>query len=302
MKRLSFLLFISFLMQPAYAMKPEVLSVDFDDVLSIRKKVGFKSYFSMMPRIIFWNPSLVFKLRKLWKTLEKEGGEMKTATHGASNVIHQVVQKLKNEGHIDLSYYEPELIARTSNPKPNYKMVHFLQALKKKGYLLLGATNQDYIQDKTYRERMKEQGVNLDELFDGIVVTRVNHLNEINGKPVDDTKPYTEVEDGVYMINSPDAVKPNTAYYEVVKQVGKKLNPNAELFIHVDDKKENIDGVEKVAAFKGIHFELPAGSARKSTPRQLARALDRYKQELMILGVDDSSRTEIDVPVGLLAD
>jgi len=300
MKRLSFLLFISFFTQSGYALQPEVLSVDFDDVMSIKQKAGFKHYFSMMPRIIFWNPSLVFTLRELWKTLEKEGRAV--SLHGASNIIHHLVQKMKREGYADLSYYEPELVIRSVNPKANFDVVHFLQTLKKNGYLLIGATNQDYIQNKAYRKRMKEQGVDLDELFDGIVVTRVNHLNEVNGKPVDATKPYTEVENGIYMINSPDAVKPDASYYDVVKQVGKKLNPEAKRFIHVDDLERNIKGARKVDDFEAIQFKLPAGSARKSTPRQLARALDRYKQKLRILGVDDTFHTEIDHPEAVLAD
>lgn len=294
MKRISILFFISVLFQSvSYSAQPEIISVDFDDVISSRVKVNFKEYASLIPRIVLSHPSILFHLWSWWNTLEKDGREIAQSVNGASNVIHALIQKLKDEGYADLSDYESELIARTSNPKANLAMITLLKALKKQGYTLIGATNQDYLQDITYRKKMKDQGVDLDALFDAIIVTRVNHLNTMNGIPIDDTKPYTEVEDGIYMLNDPKAVKPHPSYYEAEKLIAQTIQPDEKLIIHVDDKRENIEGADAVSGVKGIQFYLPSGSARKSSLAELARALEQYKQGLAQFGITDNPDAEI---------
>ncbi len=282
------------------AMQPEVLTVDFDDVVSIKQKVGFQDYATLLPRILFWHPTILTALLNFNK-IQAQGDEIGRTVDGASNIIHEMVQKLKEDGYPDLSYYESEIVDRSVNPKPLSDVIAFLKDLKKKGYVLIGATNQDYMQNKSYRNKMKDQGQDLHDLFDAIVVTRVNHLNEVNGKPVDEQEPFTQVEDMIYMVNSPAGVKPQEGYYEALKKVGQKLNPDAKRFIHVDDTKGHIEGAKKVDDFEAIHFNLPAGSARKSTPEQLANALEGYKKGLEKLGIDVGQTNEMEHSEGALA-
>ncbi len=282
------------------AMQPEVLTVDLDDVVSIKQKVGLGDYATLLPRILFWHPTFLATLFNFNK-IQMQGEKIGRDVDGASNIIHQLVQKLKEDGYSDLSYYEPEIVARSVNPKPLSDVITFLKDLKKKGYVLIGATNQDYMQNKSYRNKMKDQGQDLQDLFDAIVTTRVNHLNEVNGKPIDEQEPFTQVEDMIYMVNSPTGVKPQEGYYEVLKKVGKKLNPSAKRFIHVDDRIENVEGAKKVDDFEGVHFNLPAGSARKSSPEELANALEGYKKGLEKLGIDGGQANEMGHSEGALA-
>ncbi len=287
MKKL-FVLLLNFLLLSSVlcAIQPEVITVDFDDVVSIKSKVGLQDYIPLFFRAFFWHPLTISAMAKNRNKIQAEGEEISEKVDGASNVIHQLVQKLTEEGYADLSYYEPEMVARSVNPKPLFDVITFLQELRKKGYLVVGATNQDYIQNKSYRDKMRAHDANPCDLFDAIVVTRVNHLNEINGKQIDEQELFTQMEDKVYMINSPAGVKPQKGYYEALKEVGKKLNPSAKKFIHVDDRIKNVEGAKKVDDFEGIHFNLPAGSARKSTPEQLNDALEGYKKGLQEQGID----------------
>ena len=110
-------------------------------------------------------------------------------------------------------------------------------------------------------------------------------MNEISGVPINENEPFTVTEENVFMLNDPKAVKPDERYYQGVKKVVQKLKPGVALVLHVDDKKENVEGAEKVADFKGIHFHLPQGSARKSSPQELQNALKGYKGGLQKRGV-----------------
>lgn len=132
---------------------------------------------------------------------------------------------------------------------------------------------------------MKDKGYDLNALLDGIVVTRVHHFDSLNELPIVKGEPFTITEEKVFMLNDPKAVKPNKDYYIALRKVAKKLNPKAKRVVHVDDKKENIDGANKVDDVKGILFFLPSGSARKSTPEQIEKAVQGYKEGLKEQGI-----------------
>ncbi len=281
-----FLFFLLFFVFTAIAMEQDTaLSVDFDDVISVKQKVGFWDYASAIPSIVFWRPGVLTKLLQGFAVVEKEGRDMSDNLNGAGNVIHAFIKKLKDDGYTDLSYYEPDLIDRATNPKPLQAVIDYLKKLKQAGYTLIGATNQDYAQNKYYRQKMKQKGADLDQLFDAIVVTRSNHFKDLNSTPINQDEPFTITEQNIFMLNDPKAVKPNAKYYKGLKRVAQKLKPGINLVVHVDDKKENVLGAENVSGVKAILFDLPDGSARKSTPEQLDNALKGYQEGLKELGI-----------------
>ncbi len=288
-----------------YAIQTEVLTVDLDDVISKKGKPTWDMLKLSVPLAtqegILSSPGRWWSYITLLRKVRELNDDKEHPIEGASNLLYAATQAIKDEGYTDFSDQLSEIVAQAVDPTAIPEVFNFLKELKDKGYILIGATNQDYLQNRMYRKKMKKSGFAVDNLFDAIVVTRVNHLNEVNGKPVDEKEAFTQVEDSVYMVNSPAGVKPHMGYYEALKKVGQKLNPDAKRFIHVDDKKENVMGAEKVDDFKGIHFNLPAGSARKSSPEELNEALKGYRKGLAELGIDVEKTNEIVHPEGALA-
>jgi len=300
MKRVISFVLLLFIVQSGSAVQPDVLTVDFDDVISIRQKPGIADFATLIARVAFWHPSFLSAFLN-FNALELEGRRVASTVDGAANIIHRLLRNLHEQGYPDLSYYESDIIERSINPKPLDSVIDFLRALKGMGYTLVGATNQDYLQNKVYRKKMKDQGVDLDALFDGIVTTRVHHLDRPNGKEVQEDAPYTELEKGVYMLTNSKATKPSSLYYQALRRVARKIHPQARRFIHVDDKQENVGGARDVD-FEAILFNLPAGTARKSSPAELNRALDGYRKGLGKLGIADNPGAEIGLSGAFLAD
>ncbi len=306
MKKLFILLLNSLLFSSVLcAVQPEVLTVDLDDVVSKKGKPTWDMLMLSGPLAmqegILSSPGRWWGYMTFLQKVRELNADKAHPIEGASNLLYTAMQAIKDEGYTDFSDNLSEVISHAVDPTAIPEVFNFLKGLKGKEYILIGATNQDYLQNRFYREKMKKSGFDVDDLFDAIVTTRVNHLNEINGKPIDEQEPFTQMKDMIYMVNSPTGVKPQEGYYEALKKVGKKLNPSAKRFIHVDDKSENVEGAKKVDDFEAIHFNLPAGSARKSSPEELAKALEGYKKGLEKLGIDVGQANEKGQPEGALA-
>lgn len=274
----------SFSVMPLCAMEESsakrVYAFDHDDVINTKEKLGvtdYIKYVGIIARLGWSDPQGAASLLWNWRMIKDRGHRVATEKEGTSNVIYALAQELKKEGYADLTNYVEEMTAITLKPKPIWSTINYIKELKQRGEVVIGATNQDYIQNKYFRKRMEEQGVNFDELFDGIVTSH----SVVKAKDMPKTNNfYHELEDGIFMPTSPKGHKPNAAYYKAVKAVAKKFAANATTVIFTDDKEENIIGAKK-SGLKAVHFDLPEGkSARRCTPEQIAATFAMWKSAI----------------------
>lgn len=265
------------------AKKSTAYSFDIDDVISGKPKVGVMDYLTLMPRMVYWCPKLITAILPANRAaIEQYVTDVQKTVNGGSNIVRKVFQYLKDEGYGDASCYEQEIIERSQKPYPMMPMIENIQKLKDDGYTVVGATNQDYIQHQAYRKYMKEHyGFDLNTLFDAVVTTRVNHLDAPAG---DDLAYRANPEDNIYVTRKSEDYKPAPSYFKAVEQVVKSINPQATEIIHTDDILKNIEGAQK-AGLKGIHFNLPGGSVRKTTPEDLQKTIKTWENELKVYGV-----------------
>lgn len=166
----------------------------------------------------------------------------------------------------------------TVKPKPIQEVIEQLKELKKQGYTIIGATNQDYYQNKAFRKKMAAQGVNVEELFDGVLVAHTI----LKASEIQKGQELHEIEPGVFMPTSTKGYKPNFEYFTALKKLAKMRAPKANSFVHIDDKLENIEGAQKVKGFsKALHFKLPEDkSARRCTKEELLAAIAELKANI----------------------
>ena len=208
--------------------------------------------------------------------------EIQKTVNGGSNVVHEIIGYLKNNGYGDLSCYEPEIIERSQKPYPVTRMIDDIKKLKAAGYSVIGATNQDYMQHQAYRRYMKDvHGIDLNTLFDAVLTTCVYHAAQPAG---DDLCYRLNATDNIYVARNREAYKPHSSYFTVVQELAKKVEPTSTRVIHTDDRKENIDAAEQ-AGIEGIHFNLPGESVRKTTPADLDNSINAWEAELKGLGI-----------------
>lgn len=265
--------------------KSTVIAMDMDDVLSIKQKPGVMDFIGLS-RIVFRHPWILAVLMNMGE-LHKEGIEIGQKLNGAGNTVHAVVEKLKERGYGDFSGYEDEILERAIKPKPIQAMVDAMKNLKKQGYILIGATSHDWKQDLAYRKKMREQGADLNDLFDAVVVARVNHIPTVKGEKASFFyKPVTN--ENMYSATLQKAYKPRKPYYTTLKKVAKHIADQkgvlVDKIIFTDDKQENIDAAKEVG-LETIHFDLPSGSARKTSPEDLQKTVDSWKKQLNQHGV-----------------
>lgn len=257
-----------------------IIAMDLDDVMSIKQKPGALDFISIA-RAVFWNPWVLGALTKL-SELQQEGSQVGQNINGTSNVVHTMLGKLKERGYGDFSYYEDEIIAASTKPKPIDQMVEAVRTLKKKGYIVIGATNQDWKQHAAYRQKMKQQGVDLNQLFDAVVTTAVNYGNVSQAarkggfyNPV--------INENIYAATAQDVYKPHAGYYTLVKRVADYIAETKHVpvkrIVFTDDNVKNIEGATQ-AHIQAVHFDLPGGSARKTSPQDLQNTINKWKQDL----------------------
>ena len=261
---------------PEEMWQPTVLLVDFDDVISSKQKIGIGEYLPLI-KILFENPSVLTMLMPgNFKKLRQKGMNLKKSINGTSNIVYRMLQDLTNQGYGNLISYIDEIVPRTIKPKPIKQMIDHLYMLKRQGYMLVGATNQDYLQASTYRKKLKTKyNVDLDDLFDLIITTRTNHI-----KPTDMKEGgYYQMDQKVIMLDNPKAFKPSPDYFETIKTVVKSLHPGTQRFIMTDDRNENLEGAKK-AGMDTILFYLPKEHASQSSKKEIKRAIAGWRDGL----------------------
>lgn len=126
-----------------------VLSFDLDDVLSKKEKTNWsvgRGFFTLGLKGP-WHPYHYYKLLMTIKELS----EQEDRAQGTSNMMKDAIEILKKDGRTDFSEGLSELVERSVDPTPIISMLDLLKKLKKQGYTIVAATNQDYLQNKHYR-------------------------------------------------------------------------------------------------------------------------------------------------------
>ena len=258
--------------------KNTVIAFDMDDVMSIKQKPGFTDFIGLT-RIVVKNPRVLLALAHI-KELAREGSELGKTMNGAGNIVHAMLSKLADRGYGDFSPYEDEILMRSIKPQPMDAMVTAVKELKRQGYSVIGATNHDWRQHSAYRTKMRAHGVDLNELFDAVVVTRVQTDHDMPEttswyQPCADENMYAAVDTNAY--------KPYEAYYSVLKDVAHHVAHQkgvaVDRIIFTDDKKENVIAASD-AEITALHFDLLGGSARKTTPEDRQATIATWKQQL----------------------
>lgn len=252
---------------------------DLDDVISGKDKVGFDDFIPLAS-MIYTAPMLLTAAWPSYRKAIMDHAQSLTDVHkynGSTNIIRGVIQYLSENGYGDVSSYERDINKRTQKPFPVVRMVANIQALKALGYPVFGATNQDCEQYEVYREHLRsEHGVDLKNVFDGVVTTPVYHHDQ----PTGDGLVYKhKADDHIYVLRERHNVKPHVSYFHGVAQVVKMLKPGIEQIIHTDDKLENTQGAND-AGLKSIHFKLTEDSVRKMSPEALGSTVDGWEAEL----------------------
>ncbi len=267
--------------QAMRAAKKTVFTVDHDDVINTKEKMGVTDYAKYMVVIgkIGWNnPRGALGLVWNWRAIKNRGEQVAQRVQGTSNIIYTLAQELKGEGYADLTPYVEEMTAITVKPKPIWKTINHLKELKQQGYTIIGATNQDYYQHKAFREKMEAQGVKLSEIFDATVVAHTI----LKAKELQKTNALAqELEPGIFMPTSTQGHKIHTDYFKALKTVAQKYAPRANNFVHTDDKLENVKTARRVPGFaNSVHFKLPEKSARHCSQAQLDATIAQWKSDV----------------------
>lgn len=254
-------------------------SFDLDDVITGKNKVGFPDFVPLVG--MFWSAPMLATaaLPHNQQAITNHAQNLTEVQkyNGSTNIIHGVIQYLKDNGYGDVFCYEKEINRHTQKPFPVLRMIANIKALKELGYPVFGATNQDCEQYQAYRAHLQsEHNVDLKNLFDGVVTTPVYHHEQPSG----DGLVYKHKEDDhIYVLRKKENVKPNESYFQGVAQVIKALHPHVDKIIHTDDKLENNQGAEK-AGVNSIHFKLTAESVRKMSPADLEGTVNKWETDL----------------------
>ena len=213
-----------------------------------------------------------------WRAIRSRGEQVAERVQGTSNIIYTLAQELKGEGYADLTPYVEEMTAITVKPKPIWPTINQLKELKKQGFTIIGATNQDYYQHAAWKKKMEAQGVTLSEIFDATVVAHTI----LKAKELPKTNALAqELEPGIFMPTSTQGHKVYPDYFKALKTVARIHAPHANSFVHTDDKLENVKTARTVHGFRNsVHFKLPEKSARHCTQAQLDETIAQWKTDI----------------------
>jgi|GEM_PF-6060401 hypothetical protein len=269
--------------------KKTAFSFEVEDVISGTDEVGFNDVLPLVS--VLWEKctmreaatlataALPRNQQAIMDHVKKLTEEQKY--NGSTNIVHGVIQYLKDNGYGDASPYEQEINKRIQKPVPVVRMIANIEALGRLGYPVFGATNQDCKQYELYRDHLESKhNISLQNIFGGVITTPVYHIQE---QRVGDGLVYWarpgDYTDEVCVMANRDHAKPDPNFFTGVAQVIKGIHSQVEQIIHTDSKQENIRGAQN-AGFNSIHFKLPADSVSKTSTEDLDATIDAWEKEL----------------------
>lgn len=195
--------------------------------------------------------------------------------NGYSNLLRKITDKIQELGLGDYRKYEFAIIEQATYPKPIPYMIQTMKELKQKGYTIIGATNHDIYQHMAYRKNMRDQGVDLNEVFDAVLAVRVNHEEPKEGEP------YYKLYDNenLYIASDVQAFKPHKGFFDALWALCKQENPSAERMIFTDDRLPNVKGA-RALGIPAFHFFVPPGVTEETDRAQVITVVENWKQAI----------------------
>lgn len=180
---------------------------------------------------------------------------------------------------------------------PVEPIVDLIWQLKRNGYTVVAATNQDHWNHGWYRERLRAtHNVDLKNLFHATLTTnirddRTDLIECLDCCGVPFCYEWMTKESHLYSVHNADQQvytlrhdyiqKPKDRYYQALEHLVKRKNPKITKIIHIDDMGNNILGALH-NGLDAIHFDVDVLNADAAT---LAAAITKLKNDLKKLGV-----------------
>jgi FMN phosphatase YigB (HAD superfamily) len=280
-----FLLVVSYsgalhaMQQDAHENNKEVaLLLDIDDVLVGKNKVGYPDYALLVTNVAVRNPRILTAVPHV-TAITEYAENLENTINGASNIVREMLSYFKTKGYGDLSHHESRILELSQKPYPVKAMFEHIIRLKKEGHPIVLATNEDWQQLKICMAKMREHGVDLNMLVDGIITTRVHHVPAPEG-----TEPFYKLHpqdpnDKTYVVRSLEDYKPREAYFKVAEAVIKHVAPMSKRVIHTDDRDENVQAAKR-AGHDGIWFKLPAPTVHQTPSEDLEKTITQWASDI----------------------
>lgn len=172
------------------------------------------------PALFLSRPTTLLKMGWHQKDIVKKGEEIAKSTPGTANVIKKLLQYLEQQNYG--KFTQDDIDAFTSiaiQADKKKEGIAFLNKLKKQGFKVVAATNQDSLQYKKYTEHLKkDHDIDLALLFDAAIT--VPYLDV----KMEDDKPFCKhsQEEQWYLCAKP---KPHHDYLRTVTTISKIVAP-----------------------------------------------------------------------------
>lgn len=201
-------------------------------------------------------------------------------------VVIELLSWLYDQGYADLRAQVYEIVDISINPVIIKPMLALVKKLKKDGYIVVAATAQDGLNHVVYRQKLKQQGIDLDILFDTTLTSfacwpALGNLTEKAGESLLYVKKFN-----FYMIDTYCINKPNISYFQLLYSLLNALYSSVENIVFIDDKYENIESFNQMIKQanikgKGIHFK-PVKKKNIEAEKNEARRVYNEIQSFMV--------------------
>lgn len=245
--------------------KKPLIIFDLDDTLTRWGEISVTEMIRFFSHLIFHNITQADRAvvacyhHRDVKNVAKQFAAQKHAT--AEYVGRQTLQWLMEHGYGDFRHELVQFLKFAINPQPIQSMLTLAKKFRQEGYIMVAATAQDGLNHLIYRRKLKQQGIDLDTLFDVTFTSYSEYVAaHCKRQPVLDHIEYV-TSDNFYTINTRDINKPDVHYFELLASLlMQKYGVHPLVFI--DDKKENVDAFDAMLARRsvaghGILFNIP---------------------------------------------
>lgn len=267
--------------------KGVVVTVDFDGVVAGNQLTGKNplTYLNAFGGLVLKNPSMLITAARCHAIIGQlvQEARQKAGPHTTTqSIVQHVLEGFKTQGCGDYLYLKDEITRRSIQPKAIPAMIAFLNELKKEGYTLIGATNQNTNHAWEFMQKLSAQGVPVHTLFDAVLTTHSPEDKELEICPTQ-AHNFTDLR-----VAEPDIKKPQEAYYQTLQHIGQAYNPQAKHFLHLDDDAQNVAGANNTNNFNGILIDLPKNEKGKTknptslTPQEQEEVVKKLRTDFEV--------------------
>lgn len=256
---------------------PCVITIELDGIVTHQEPVSASDFMPLTSLVSVWSvPKLLANVGKL----SNDFCELEKTVHGTANIFMSLADLIKSKYKVNIDGCAPKLVQAFAKPRIDFKVVQELKRLKEKsGYRILAVTHYDYEHFRAYLEKIEiQKETNFDELFDGYITARFNHLPD-QDESAEEPFVCLVPEKKIFMACAQDAVQPKAQgasyplktvkYFDITRSAAHKIAGG------YGGKCIHIDPCEQCATMAGQH---PDFRALCYDPR---RGLEEQIEEIM---------------------